>query len=425
MGTSAQQVAMISAIDRIVREGGPLDLATVAGMTSEELATQLDSWHRFRAVADGNIVQLLGEVMRRDDFRSDGAASAADWQVERFGLSAASARNYGRVAERAMDLPHLTGALGTGDISFDKVRAVVALATPETDEELASCAGERTVAEFGELARSLRPRPEELGKKKRLIGSARFNEGCHTLSVQFPAEEFAEVRAAVEAQAKAQPSDGETRWDQRQYDAFIALFRSGASGRSRRADPWNPYFAVFHVPLSDLIDETGDPTELVGDLERGGHLDLETVRRLACDATFVVAVDDDNGHTMYEGRAHRSPTGAQRREIWRRDRCCRFPGCANAIFTDPHHMRWWIRGGTTDLTNLVCLCKFHHGLVHSKGWSVTGDANVEIVFVSPNGRTFTSRPSPRWTTIHEAGAPHEAKPNAGAPDGAPGSADIS
>ena len=56
-------------------------------MTSVDLASQLESWHRFRAVADGNIVQLLGEVMRREDFRSDGATSAADWQVERSSVS--------------------------------------------------------------------------------------------------------------------------------------------------------------------------------------------------------------------------------------------------------------------------------------------------------------------------------------------------
>ena len=36
----------------------PLDLATVAGMTGEELTSQLEVWHRFRAVADGSIVQL-------------------------------------------------------------------------------------------------------------------------------------------------------------------------------------------------------------------------------------------------------------------------------------------------------------------------------------------------------------------------------
>jgi hypothetical protein len=426
MGSSARPITRSSELDRVLRETRPLDLATVSGMTSDDLASQLQSWHRLRAVADGNIVQLLGEVMRREDFRSDGATSAADWQVERFGLSAASARNYGRVAERAMDLPHLTSALSTGDISLDKMRAVVGQATPETDQELAACAVERTVAELGEVAGSLRHGPEWFGaKRERPDGSARFNEACHTLSVQFPAEEFAEVRAAVEAQAKALPSDGETRWDHRQYDAFLGLFRSGASGRTRRADPWTPYFAVFHAPLTALIDESGDPSELMGDLERGGLLSLETVRRLACDATFAIAVDDEAGHTMYEGRARRSPSGAQRREIWRRDRCCRFPGCTNAVFTEPHHLEWWIRGGKTDLPNLALLCKYHHGLMHSKGWTVSGDANGEIVFVGPSGRALTSQPSPRWTTVSRLESEAHANQEKGAPRRAPDPADTS
>ncbi len=403
-----------------------MDLATVAGMTGDELASQLETWHRFRAVADGSIVQLLGEVMRREDFRSDGAASPEDWQVERFGLSVASARNYGRVAERAMDLPHLTKALSSGDISLDKMRAVVGLATPETDRELAACASERTVVELGEVAGSLRRRgPDPMGKKEKPIGSTRFNEACHTMSVQFPAEEFAEVRAAVETHAKALPSDGETRWDHRQYDAFLGLFRVGASGRSGGGSGRSPYFAVLHAPLAALVDESGDPSELVGDLERGGLLSLETVRRLICDCTFAIAVDDDAGHTMYEGRQRRLPTGAQRREIWRRDRCCRFPGCRNAIFTEPHHLHWWMRGGKTDLPNLALLCKFHHGLMHSKGWTVSGDANGEIVFVGPSGRALTSRPSPRWTAISRAGSDSTVKPGTGPPRGSPGSPDTS
>jgi hypothetical protein len=423
---SIRHAATSSVLDRVLRQSRPLDLATVAGMTGDELVSQLEVWHRLRAVADGSIVQLLGEVMRREEFRSDGAAKPEDWQVERFGLSVASARNNCRVAERAMDLPHLTRALSSGDISLDKLRAVVGVATPETDRELAECAGERTVAELGEMAESLRRRRRDsVGKKARTQGSTCFNETCHTMSVQLPAEEFAEVRAAVETHAKALPSDGETRWDHRQYDALLGLIRAGASGRSGPGGGRSPYFAVLHAPLAALLDESGDPSELVGDLERGGLLSLETVRRLLCDCTFVVAIEDDDGHTMYEGRQRRLATGAQRREIWHRDRCCRFPGCRNAIFTEPHHLDWWIRGGKTDLPNLALLCKFHHGLMHSKGWTVSGDANGEIVFVGPSGRALTSRPSPRWTAISRVGADSTDRARTSPPRGSPGSPDTS
>jgi hypothetical protein len=89
-------------------------------------------------------------------------------------------------------------------------------------------------------------------------------------------------------------------------------------------------------------------------------------------------------------------------------------------------MHWWIRGGKTDLGNLALLCKYHHGLMHSKGWTVSGDANSEIVFVGPNGRILTSRPSPRWTTVSRLES--EARANReknGIPGRAPDSDDTS
>ena len=108
-------------------------------------------------------------------------------------------------------------------------------------------------------------------------------------------------------------------------------------------------------PWPGLIDESGSASELAGDLERGGLIDIQTVRRLACDASIVVAVDDDVGHSMYEGRTRRTPTPTQRREAWRRDRCCRFPGCANSAFADVHHLKWWKRDAVRR-TFRICAC---------------------------------------------------------------------
>jgi hypothetical protein len=228
------------------------------------------------------------------------------------------------------------------------------------------------------------------------------------MSAQLPEESYAEVRAGLEARARDLPSDGETRWDQRLADAFVALVRSGGTRRrakgaaasdssdsSERQPAPSPYVVVAHVPLATLLD---DDVALAGELEKRGLVDAEVMRRLACDATVVVALDDDVGHTMYEGRAKRLPTATQRREIWRRDRHCRFPGCVNSIFVNPHHLRWWERDrGPTDLDNLALLCEHHHHLVHTNGWTVAGDANAELSFVGPSGRVMTSRPSHLWT----------------------------
>jgi hypothetical protein len=156
-----------------------------------------------------------------------------------------------------------------------------------------------------------------------------------------------------------------------------------------------------HTALETVADES---SELAGELERDGLISAETVRRLACDATVIVAIDDDVGHTMYEGRARRFPTESQRREIMRRDRHCRFPSCTNVTFTNVHHVALWKSGGHTDLDNLALLCQYHHHRVHSSGWSLTGNANEELTFVAPTGRVMTSRPSPLWTTVSAGSA---------------------
>ena len=123
------------------------------------------------------------------------------------------------------------------------------------------------------------------------------------------------------------------------------------------------------------------------------------MQRIACDATIAIGVDDDVGHTMYEGRARREPTAAQRREVMRRDRHCRFPGCTNVTFTNTHHVVPWKPGGRTDLHNLALLCLHHHHVVHSGGWTMSGNANEELHFVGPTGRTMMTRPSPMWTAV--------------------------
>ena len=70
----------------------PLGADGVATLSNDEIRQRLDDLFRMRAAVDGRILELLGEVGRREAFRDEGA-----W-----------------------DLPHLTGALCDGDITFDK-----------------------------------------------------------------------------------------------------------------------------------------------------------------------------------------------------------------------------------------------------------------------------------------------------------------
>jgi len=370
-------------------------IGAAAALSNEEIVDRLDRLFREKAAVEGAIVVLLGEVERRQTYRQDGATSSEAWAVERFGVSTPTARAYSHLAEKAWDIPHLVAGLCDGDLSLDKVRAVADTATPETDRDLRDQAGKCTVRQLSELARSKAEpsRTSESGHERRFL---RFNDQFRTMTVQLPTESYAETRACLHARARQIPSDGETPWDQRLCDAFVGMVHS--SGRRTASTTSSPYVVVAHVPLAALVDGSGETTDLAGELERGGLISGETVRRIACDATITIGVDDDVGHTMYEGRARREPTDAQRREVMRRDRHCRFPGCTNVTFTNTHHVVPWKPGGTTDLYNLALLCLHHHHLVHSLRWRMSGNANQELTFVGPTGRIMTSRPSPLWTS---------------------------
>jgi Domain of unknown function (DUF222)/HNH endonuclease len=375
--------------------------SAAAALSNEEIAEELDLAFRQKAAAEGKIVVLMGEVDRRQMYRDDGATSVESWATERFGVSTPTARALTCLGEKAWDMPHLVGSLCAGELSLDKVRAVADVATPESDQELCARAKECTVRELADAARTNATATSPPVRSEHDRRYLRFNEAFRTMSVQLPPESFAETRACLEARARAVPSDGETPWDQRLCDAFVELIRAsapGGKGRGTTMTP-SPYFVVVHVPLAALVHESGEESALAGELERDGLISVQTVQQIACDATIAVGVDDDVGHTMYEGRARRTPTEAQRREVMRRDRQCRFPGCTAVTFTNVHHIVPWKPGGRTDLDNLVLVCVHHHHLVHSSGWAMTGNANEELTFTTPKGRIMTSRPSPRWTTV--------------------------
>ena len=317
----------------------------MAAESNEELASALAQDFGLMTAAQARIALRLGEVERRQAFRDDGATSVEAWTTERFGVSAPSARALSHVGEKASDLPHLVGALCAGDITFDKVRVVADAATPETERALCAQAKELSVQPPGRRRphRGGPPAPRvvvvsESEHDRRYL---RFNDTLRTLSAQLPAEAYAATKACIDAWTETIASDGETPLDQRRCDAFSGLMASATPGATMapgEATTKRPFLVVAHVALDALVEGSAEPGELAGELEHDGLIDVETVRRIACDATITIGVDDDVGHTMYEGRAQRFATPTQRREVMRRDRHCRFPGCGAVTFVNVHHV---------------------------------------------------------------------------------------
>ena len=390
--------------------------------SSNELMNEAERLGRVVSSTLGALLPVLGELDRREAWRTEGATSLAAWATQRLGVAEGTGRSWSQVAQQLWDMPHLAQGLRVGALSFDKVRVAVELATPQSDASVLRQAQECTVRQLTDLLRANRGTDDEQAAGRHENRYVRFNDARRVITAQLSEDAFAEVRAAITERARLFPSDGETSYDQRRADALLDISR-GAFRRSRKSTgveyeaearqdkgaeaaaeadtdteaegaprARSNFFVVAHTDLSFLRGSSGG-----AEVERLGLLSREAIRRITCDATVTLALDDAFGHTMFEGRARRFATDTQRREIQRRDRHCRFPGCPNSTFTDAHHVVHWVDQGLTDLPNLVTLCDHHHHRVHEGKWELTGNANGILRFVGPSGHAMTSRPSPLWT----------------------------
>jgi hypothetical protein len=108
--------------------------------------------------------------------------------------------------------------------------------------------------------------------------------------------------------------------------------------------------------------------------------------RLTCDAMVQSIVMAGASEVLDLGRSTRVVSPAQRRSLVVRDRGCVFPGCDRPPgWCDAHHVRHWVKGGPTDLCNLVLLCRHHHVLCHEGGWHLARGPDASVRVYRPDG----------------------------------------
>ncbi len=136
---------------------------------------------------------------------------------------------------------------------------------------------------------------------------------------------------------------------------------------------------VLTMKLSDLIDGLGSAV-----LDTGGRLSAAEARRLACDACVVPMVLGSDSMPLDVGRQQRLATAALREALAQRDKGCSFPSCDRPPrYCHAHHIRSWLDGGATKLSNLCLLCEHHHVIVHRQGWLIRLDARGHPEFIPP------------------------------------------
>lgn len=163
-------------------------------------------------------------------------------------------------------------------------------------------------------------------------------------------------------------------------------------------------------------DDESPPEARVPHSLGGRVLDPALALALAGSGTWRRLLADVRGTALDIGRARHDPPPALADLVRLRDRTCVFPGCA--VPADRCHLDHtvaWDVGGSTSFGNLACLCPAHHGLKHSRNWTLAQPRPGHLVWTHASGRTFHVRADGRAhppMSRHESDG-HEARGTGG------------
>ena len=346
-----------------------------------------------------SMVGILAGVLERGAWAEPGVRSPAHWVTWRCGVSTARARSWVQMAERMDELPVVFEAFRAGELAEDQVVVLVGLLPAEHDAAGAALAKELSAPVLRRTLRDypFRP-PTEAPEDERRSASFVFgDEGTFTLSASLPGDEGALVERALckardDLVEDCSPDGERITW----ADALVHVSETYLGGSTSPAA--ERHQVVVHV--------RGDRPGREASLHLGPALPASLRRYRSCDATLRLLLEDDAGPVALGRRARTVPT-SHRRMIEARDRGCRIPGCSASRWLHVHHLVHWEDGGSTDPSNLVCLCSAHHRAHHRGELLIDGDPSAAdglVVTDTRTGRILTglAGPSPPGEAPAEA-----------------------
>jgi hypothetical protein len=382
---AAQATAMVALSD----EARDLDVAEFA-------ATGLPSRSHCEFVADE--ISVLLACTKADAGRRYGLALRAASDPAVAGTwrgGAIDARKVQAITDELTALadPEVTRGLSAADVqdvAEQLAHAAVEHARTHTWSETRAWVRRRVVRIVPEVAELRRGRAEQ----ERRVQITPADDGMSELWAWLPSVEARQIQQALSQSAQALGASDGRSMDQRRADLLVDWLLG----------PDHAPTVHLHVVV-ETPDGSGDSNGVADDVAAwlpgvGTLTELQTSDLLGSAQRVVNSVAG-----CLPAEPGYRPSGKLESAVRVRDVTCRFPGCRRAALgtetgTDLDHTVAW-PAGATSADNLAVLCRRHHRLKHSPGWSVTLNRDATMTWTTPTGRTYISEP---WHLTNRPGS---------------------
>ena len=383
----------------------------------DELADSIIATAGRLAAATCQWLLLVADFDARDGWQHFGMGCTSHWLAHTCSLAQRTAEEHVRVARALVTHPLLAQEMSAGRLSYSHVRAISRVARPGEDElveELVHSAEHATVRQLESMVRGLRTvrdvAEEDGGRPAEYVKHSWCVTGQQRVAARLDPEHGALVESALASIARA---EGLTL-----PEALVRLAEIGLAAVADRPDsadsPDQEPAPVARALRGDEeaaivvhVDATKRSRERpLGRVANGPGLPDEVVERLMCVGRIRTVLRDGpepTANVLDLGRSRRLVTRRQFRALLLRDQGCAHPGCRSRHGLEAHHVEHWIRGGRTDLTNLVLLCRRHHHAHHDGKFEIVPASRGRFRFLRRDGVELPERVDP--STHIPPGAP--------------------
>ena len=339
---------------------------------------------------------MASDFARTDQYDQEGYDNPISWIKENCHMAGGAAADRVCVGQQLGQLDESSIALARGEIGFAHIaliaRTSAAVGERLDEGKLLRQASNLSVAEFRTKCLHARHMAdpegyvdeEKQGVEARALTLTNTDEGVVLINGILDKVGGAALRTALEPLARRAGKDDNRDRERRLADALVDL---SMHALDTGLVPQRTHLQVT-TSLETLLGLCGAPA---AELEFSLPISAKAVERLACDCSVTRILLGSDSTVIDVGRARRVISGPQRKALAVRDRGCIWPGCDRpASWTSGHHLAHWIRGGPTDLPNLVLLCYRHHWMAHEGEWQIVRSDDGEILTIPPT--SFGWRP---------------------------------